>query len=135
VVTGVVVDVEITVLVLLELEVVGGVYVMVMLSVPVLCPASYAVTVIMLFPTSRGIAAADQLSVPTAVPAPPRLFTQVTWVTSRLSVAVPATAMVLMEVAKVGEAVGTVIVTVGLWVSGGVPFISTDFALSLFEAS
>jgi hypothetical protein len=131
----VVVEVEATVLLLLEVEVVGGIYVMVILSVPVLYAASYAVTVIMLLPSSRVIAAAAQLSVPIAVPAPPRLFTQVTSVTSRLSVAEPATATVLLEVINADEEVGTLIVTVGFWVSYGMPFISIDFVLSLFEVS
>ena len=90
----VVVTVEVTVLVLLEVEVDGGLYVMVMLSVPELCAASYAVTVIRLFPASRVIAAAYQLPVPTAVPDPPLLFAQVTSVTPRLSVAEPATVIV-----------------------------------------
>lgn len=67
---------------------------MVMLSVPELCAASCAVTVIMLLPSNRFILAAEKLSVPTAVPEPPLLFIQVTWVTSRLSVAEPATVIV-----------------------------------------
>ena len=108
---------------------------MLILSVPAFCAASRAVTVIVLFPSNRVIVVADQLSVPTAVPAPPLLFTQVTWVTSRLSVALPAMAMVPLEVTKAGEEEGTVIVTAGLWISGGMPFISTDCALSLFAAS
>ena len=108
---------------------------MVILSVPEFCAASCAVTLIMLFPSNRIILAADQLSVPTAVPEPPLLFTQFTWVTSRLSVAEPATVIVLLAVTKVDEEVGEVMVTVGLWVSGGIPLISTDFALSLFEVS
>lgn len=87
---------------------------MVMLSVPELRTASYAVTVIMLLPASRVIGAADQLSVPTAVPVPPRLFAQVTSVTPRLSVAEPAMVMLLTEVINVGEEVGTVMVTFGL---------------------
>jgi hypothetical protein len=43
--------------------------------------------------------------------------------------------MLLTEVIKVGEEVGTVMVTFGLWISGGIPFISIDCALSLLEVS
>ena len=61
----------------------------VMLAVAVLPAASRAVTVRTFAPVWRVIPPAVQLVVPVAVPLPPRLFTHVTWVTPRLSVAVP----------------------------------------------
>src|SRR5947208_3248696 len=59
-------------------------------AVPVLPAASRAVTVSTFAPACRTIPSAVQLVVPVAVPPPPRALVQVTWVTPRLSDAVPA---------------------------------------------
>jgi hypothetical protein len=55
----------------------------------VLPAASRAMTVSTLDPDWRAIPLADRPVVPVAVPLPPRLFVQVTWVTPTLSDAVP----------------------------------------------
>jgi hypothetical protein len=69
-----------------------------MLSVPVLPAASRAVTVITLSPGCSEIDEADQEVVPDAVPDPPWLFAQLTWVTPTLSEADPPRVTVLFEV-------------------------------------
>ena len=72
---------------------VGGVEslkVTVTVAVPMLPAASRAVTVSTFAPACRTIPSAVQLVVPVAVPPPPRALVQVTWVTPRLSDAVPA---------------------------------------------
>ena len=70
-----------------------------MVSVPVFPAASHTVTVTILFPSCRMIPDTDQLTVPEAVPEPPRLLEKVTWVTARLSEAVPPIAIVPLPVA------------------------------------
>ena len=59
-------------------------------AVPVLPAASWAVTVSTFVPGWRTIPPAVQLVVPLAVPLPPPLLAQATWVTPTLSDAVPA---------------------------------------------
>src|SRR5262245_25061433 len=69
--------------------VVSGLYVTVSWSVLVLPAASRAVTVRMLDPDCSVTELTDHDVVPLAVPLPPRLLDQVTWVTPTLSDAVP----------------------------------------------
>jgi hypothetical protein len=71
----------------------GGVYVTVRVSVLGLLAASRAVTVRTFAPLCRVIPKAVQEVVPVAVPLPPRLLAQVTWVTATLSDAVPPMVM------------------------------------------
>src|SRR5216110_2938923 len=79
----------------------------------VLPAASRAWTVSMFVPIWRPIPLAVQLVVPVAVPLPPRLFAHATWVTPTSSAAVPPKVRGELLVAKVGLAVGVVMVTVG----------------------
>ena len=58
--------------------------------------ASRAVTVTVFAPACSAIPLADQLVVPLAVPAPPRLFAHLTCVTPTLSLAVPLSAIGLV---------------------------------------
>src|SRR3989304_3997812 len=84
---------------------VGGVTsvkVTVRVSVAVLAAASRAVTVSTFVPGWSAIPLADQDVVPVAVPLPPRLFVQVTWVTPTLSEAVPPRVSGLLLVPSVG---------------------------------
>ena len=60
------------------------------IATPEFPAASRAVTVMTLDPLRSAMPVADQLMVPVAVPLPPWLFAQVTWVTPTLSEAVPA---------------------------------------------
>ncbi|CAD7780190.1 MAG: hypothetical protein KIIPBIDF_01300 [Candidatus Methanoperedenaceae archaeon GB50] len=60
-----------------------------MLSVAVFPASSWAVTVITFSPSCNEMLGMLQLSVPEAVPLPPRLFSQVMLVTPTLSEAVP----------------------------------------------
>ena len=69
-----------------------------MVSVPVWPAASSAVTVITLSPSCSNIPEADQEVVPDAVPEPPVLFTQLTWVTPTLSEDEPPRVTVLFAV-------------------------------------
>ena len=83
------------------IETVGAVVslrVTVKLAVAVLPAASRAVTVSTFVPSWRTIPLAVQLVVPVAVPLPPRLFANVTWVTPTLSDAVPASVRVELPV-------------------------------------
>jgi len=82
-------------------------------SVVVLPAASRAVIVSTFDPVWRAIPLAVQLVVPVAVPLPPRLFAHATWVTPMSSAAVPPRIRGEPLVAKVGLAVGVVMVTVG----------------------
>ena len=68
----------------------AGVQVTVRIATPEFPAASRAVTVMTLDPLRSAMPVADQLVVPVAIPLPPRLFAQVTWVTPTLSEAVPA---------------------------------------------
>src|SRR5262245_15241170 len=87
-----------------------------MVAVPMLPAASRAVTVSTFDPDCRTMPLAVQLVVPVAVPEPPRLLAQVTWVTPTLSDAVPCRVMEALPV--VYEAPdGDVIETVGFVVS------------------
>ena len=87
-------------------------------SVLVLPAASRAVTVITLLPDCSVIEAADQVAVPLALPLPPRLLDQLTWVTPTLSEAVPLKASGDDVAVCVALEVGPVMVTAGLVVSG-----------------
>ena len=60
--------------------------------------ASRAVKVNVLRPSASAIADTLQLLVPLAVPLPPLLFSQTTWVTPTLSEAVPVTINVALSV-------------------------------------
>jgi hypothetical protein len=80
---------------------------------PVLPAASRAETVSVLEPGRSGIAPVVQVVVPAAMPLPPRLFVQVTWVTPTLSEAVPLKVRVEPLAVKVGLVVGDVMVTEG----------------------
>ena len=73
------------------------------MSVPVLPATSLAVTVIVLFPDCRLMPVADQSAVPVAVPEPPLLLTQLTWVTPWLSEALPLRVMLLFDVVYVDD--------------------------------
>jgi hypothetical protein len=75
----------------------------------------------MLSPDCNGTALADQLDVPVAVPAAPRLFDHVTAATPTLSLAVPLRVSVFAFVAYVAAVVGLAIATVGDSVSGAGP--------------
>src|SRR5437762_2535309 len=75
--------------------------------------ASRAVQVALPVPAWRTMPLADQLVVPVAVPLPPRLFAQATWVTPTASAAVPPRVSAELLAVYVGEAVGVVIATVG----------------------
>src|SRR3990172_6175555 len=97
----------------------GGEKVTVRVSVAVLPAASRAVTVRTFDPDWRAIPPADQDVVPVAVPLPPRLFVQVTWVTPTLSEAVPPRVRGLVLVLYVELDVGAVMVTLGAVLSGG----------------
>src|SRR5207302_1886975 len=92
---------------------VASVSVTVTVAVAVLPAASRAVIVSTFDPVWRAIPLAVQLVVPVAVPLPPRLFAHVTWVTPTSSAAVPPKVRGELLVAKVGLAVGVVMVTVG----------------------
>ena len=58
-------------------------------AVAMLPAASRAVTVMTLTPFCRVMPVTDQEEVPAAVPLPPRLLAQITWVTATLSEADP----------------------------------------------
>jgi hypothetical protein len=94
--------------------------VMFRVAMPELPAASRAVTVMMLEPLSRVIPEADQLVVPVAVPLPPRLLAQVTWVTPTLSEAVPAMFNDAELVLYVAVVTGAENATVGAVASEGV---------------
>ena len=79
--------------------------------------ASVAVTVMVLFPDCRLIPVADQSAVPEAVPEPPLLLTQLTWVTPWLSEELPPRVILLFAVVYVDDWVGDVMVISGSTVS------------------
>ena len=97
----------------------GGEKVTVRVSVAVLPAASRAVTVSTFDPAWRAMPLAVQDVVPEAVPLPPRLFVQVTWVTPTLSEAVPPRVRGLVLVLYVELDVGAVMETLGAVLSGG----------------
>lgn len=86
-------------------------------ATPVLPAASRAETVRVLEPDRSAIAPVVQVAVPVAMPLPPWLFVQVTWVTPTLSEAAPPKVRVEPLAVKVGLAVGDVMVTEGAVVS------------------
>ena len=90
-----------------------------MMSVPVCPAASCAVTVITLSPSCKDMPGTDQEVVPDAVPDPPVLFAQLTWVTPTLSEADPPSLDRMIVVLGQGVDVGGVRVIVGYRVSGG----------------
>src|SRR5256885_615888 len=92
-----------------------------MRGAPALPAASSAVTVSMFDPDCRATPLAVQLVVPVAVPEPPRLFVQVTWVTPTLSDAVPCRVREELAVVYGGPDVGEVTAIVGFVVSAVVP--------------
>jgi len=67
-------------------------------AVPALPAASLAVTVRTFVPGWRTMSLAVQLVVPIAVPLPPWLSVQLTWITPSASEAVPARVSVLLPV-------------------------------------
>jgi len=79
---------------------------------------SEAVTVRMFGPSVSEMPEADQEVVPVAVPLWPELLDHATCETALLSVAVPESEMVLVEVESVLPVVGEVIATTGAVVSG-----------------
>jgi hypothetical protein len=98
-----------------------GVNVTVRLRLTLLPAASRAVTVSVFVPGCRAIPLADQLVVPVAVPLPPALVVQDTWVTPTLSEAVPLSASELVVVAWVVADVGVVMARTGAVVSAADP--------------
>jgi hypothetical protein len=87
-------------------------------TAPLVLPAaSRAETVRVLEPGRSAIAPVVQVVVPVAMPLPPWLFVQVTWVTPTLSEAVPPKVRVEPLVVKVGLVVGDAMVTEGAVVS------------------
>ena len=96
------------------------------MSLLVLPAASRAITVSTFAPDCSAIPLTDQAAVPVAVPLPPRLFDQVTWVTPTLSAAVPPRFNGVVLVLKVVPLVGAVIVTVGGVVSGAYVTVSVS---------
>src|SRR5438552_1500226 len=88
-----------------------------MLAVPVFPAASRAVTVSTFDPDCRATPLAVQLVLPVAVPEPPRLFVQVTWVTPTLSDAIPCRVREELAVVYAGPDVGEVTAIVGFVVS------------------
>ena len=89
-------------------------------SVPLLLAASFAVTVIALLP-SLNATLQDQLVVPVAVVVTPvAALVHVTCVTPTASEAVPPRLTGVLDVAWVAALVGAVIVIAGAVVSGGV---------------
>jgi hypothetical protein len=83
----------------------------------VLPAASRAVTVRVFVPGSRAIPPTDQAVVPAAIPLPPALFVQETWVTATSSLAVPASASGVAVAAYVAAEVGVPMLSVGAVVS------------------
>jgi hypothetical protein len=121
----------------------GGVLskVAVTLAVPMLPAASRAVTVSTFDPDCRAIPLAVQLVIPLAIPEPPRLFVQVTWVTPTLSDAVPCRVREELAVVYAGPDVGDVIAIVGFVVSAAptprpvtTPVMVPPFAVKLIVA-
>ena len=102
VVTGVVVVAGIVIVVVAMIiveEVVSVEYVTDIVSIPVFPAASRAVTVIILLPFLRVMSVTYHQPVPAgAVPEPPRLLNQVTWVTARLSEIAPPITIVPLPV-------------------------------------
>ena len=88
---------------------------------------SVAVTAMMLTPPASGMPGAVQFVVPIAAPLPPRLLTQVTDAMPVSSAAVPASDTLAASEAKVGSAVGEVIV-----MTGGVPVALVTLTVSTF---
>ena len=94
------------------------VFVMVIVSVPILPALSLAVTVITLLPLERLIPEAFQLVVPIAVPLPPLSFAQLTlFIPLVVSEALPPKLIVELVEVYVESDVGLVMVTVGTAVS------------------
>src|SRR5438552_2963397 len=113
-----------------------------MLAVPVFPAASRAVTVSTFDPDCRATPLAVQLVLPVAVPEPPRLFVQVTWVTPTLSDAIPCRVREELAVVYAGPDVGDVTAIVGFVVSAVVatprpvtmPVLVPPFAVKLIVA-
>ena len=103
-------------------------------ATPVLPAASRAETVRVLEPGRSAIAPVLQVVVPVALPLPPRLFVQVTWVTPTLSEAVPPKVRLEPLAVKVGLVVGDVICTEGGVVSAGVLVVPTPAPSKVLES-
>src|SRR5436309_12147431 len=100
-----------------------------------LLAASRAVTVRTLLPGCRAMPGADQVVVPEAVPLPPWLLVQETWVTPTLSAAEPPRVSGVALVEKVEPEVGVVMLTVGAVVSGAAEGTARVAAAVLLAAS
>jgi hypothetical protein len=85
-------------------------------------------------PDATGTAAIDHDVVPEAVPLPPRLVDQLTWVTPTASLAVPLTAIVPLVAVYDDALVGEVIDTVGAVASRLTVSVSVDVLLAASRA-
>src|SRR3989442_9650769 len=81
----------------------------------------------------RAMPGADQVVVPEAVPLPPWLLVQETWVTPTLSAAEPPRVSGVALVEKVEPEVGVVMLTVGAVVSGAASVTARAAAAVLFS--
>lgn len=114
---GVLVTVPVPVPPLVTVSETFGVNVTLKLRLALLPAASRAVTVSVFVPGCRTMPPADQLVVPLAMPLPPALLVQATWLTPTLSAAVPPSESGLELVVYVVADVGAVMASVGAAVS------------------